>query len=59
MSNNTVVVEKSDYTLEERHPVSFLVAAGLDHSVVKAVPQNVHSLMEWVRGVVHDGQHLP
>ena len=53
MSNNTVVVEKSDYTLEERHPVSFLVAAGLDHSVSNAASQNVHSAMEAVGGVVH------
>ena len=42
VSNNRGV-EKSDCTGEERHPVWFLVAAGLDHSVVKAAPQNIHS----------------
>ena len=51
-------VEKSDCTVEERHPVSFLVAAGLDHSVAKAAPQNVHSLMEGVGGVFHAGQQF-
>ena len=55
MSNNRGV-EKSNYTGEEQHPVSFLVAAGLDHSVAKAAPQNVHSFMKGVEGVVRDGQ---
>ena len=41
--SNNRGVEKSDCTGEERHPVWFLVAAGLDHSVVKAAPQNIHS----------------
>ena len=34
-------VEKSDCAGEERHPVSFLVAVGLDQSVAQAAPQNV------------------
>ena len=44
VSNNRAV-EKSNCTVEERHPVSFLVAAGLDHSVAEIAPQNGHSFM--------------
>ena len=43
LSSNTVV-EKSNCTGEERHPVSFLVAAELDHSAAKTPPQNVHCI---------------
>ena len=52
MSNNRGV-EKSNYTGEKRNPVLFLVAAGSDHSVAKAAPQNVHSFVEGPGGAVH------
>ena len=51
-------VVMSDCTGEERHPLSYLVAAGLDHSVSRTAPLNVHSFMEGVGGVVHDGRQF-
>ena len=44
-------VLKSDCTGEERHPVSFLVAVGLDQCVAEAAHWNVHSFEEGVGGV--------
>ena len=49
-------VEKLDCTGVKQHPVSLLVAVGLDHSIAEAAPQNVHSFMKGVEGVVRDGQ---
>ena len=57
MSNNKGD-EESDCTGGEQHPVSSLVAAGLDHSEAETAPQNVHSFMEGMGGVVHDGHFL-
>ena len=57
MSNNRGV-EQYNCTGEERHLVSILVAAGLDHSVAPAAFLNLHSFMEGVGGVVHDGQQF-
>ena len=48
--------EKSNWTWEEQHLVSFLKAAELDHSVAETPPKNVHSFMRGVGGVFHDGQ---
>ena len=51
VSNNRAV-KKSNCTGKERHPVSFLVAAGLVHYIAKGAPLNA----QFHGG---DGKHCP